>query len=196
MDFGNKNSVDKLLKACVSGNEKYQKLLYETFYSKMLFACNRYCDSIDEAKDVLHDGFIKVFLNLERFDNQGSLEGWIRRIIVNTAIDYTRKKKLNTVEFEDVPNEMNFLEKQEEEREFDLKKLKAEIVVKLIDELSPAYKTVFNLYIIENYSHKEIADMLGVTVGTSKSNLAKAKNNLKKLFEKYVKEQKIVEFVH
>ncbi len=143
----------------------------------MYGVCLRYATSTEDANDLLQEGFIKVYKNLEKFRNEGSFEGWIRRIFVNTAIEHFRKKvKL-----------YNVTEVQEntiEDKELDaLDILAAKDIVNIVNELSPGYKAVFNLYIIEGYSHKEIAEMLGITEGTSKSQLARAKGVLKKMME-------------
>lgn len=147
----------------------------------MYAVCLRYTKDEDEAQDVLQDGFIKVFRNLEKFRGEGSFEGWVRRIFVNTSIEYYRKavnlkpvteKEERTLEDHDLSAMDNMNEKE---------------IIKLINELSPGYKTVFNLYVIEGYSHKEIADMMGISEGTSKSQLARAKAVLQKM----IKERKL-----
>lgn len=183
MDLTDKATVTRLIEACVRGDRKSQQFLYQTFYGKMLGVCIRYAPDRDEAKDMLHDGFIKVFERLKSFENKGSLEGWIRRIIVNNAIDQIRKKRdfvqsLNESGFENIMDDWdeNF-EMQENMR------IKADKIIELIQKLSPAYRTVFNMYVIENYSHKEIAEELEISIGASKSNLAKAKMKLRALFE-------------
>lgn len=151
--------------------------------------CIRYVKDNDTAQEVLQEGFIKVFEKLKSFDYNGSFEGWIRRIFVNTAIDYIRKSKKNPFLTDD-DNDFklgaeNLLEEREDADLFDVK---ADLALEAIQELSPAYKAVFNLYVIEDYSHREIAEILGISEGTSKSNLAKAKMNLQKILEsKYAK---------
>lgn len=151
--------------------------------------CIRYVKDNDTAQEVLQEGFIKVFEKLKSFDYNGSFEGWIRRIFVNTAIDYIRKSKKNPFLTDD-DNDFklgaeNLLEEREDADLFDVK---AYLALEAIQELSPAYKAVFNLYVIEDYSHREIAEILGISEGTSKSNLAKAKMNLQKILEsKYAK---------
>jgi len=186
MDFGNKEEVGKLIKKIIKGDRKSQRLLYETFYGKMLGVCYRYANDADEAQDFAQEGFIRVFEKLKGFKNTGSLEGWIRRIIVNNAIDRVRKKKNIVYDNEDETIFSNL-----EDEDYDLveqklaDKMKAELLLELIQKLSPAYRTVFNLYVLENFSHKEIAEALGISIGTSKSNYAKAKMRLKQLFNEY-----------
>ena len=147
----------------------------------------RYTKDKDSAQEVVQEGFIKIFDKLGEFDFKGSFEGWIRRIMVNASIDATRKLKRSPIRTDET---YLFVEKtQEDNFDFDqLTKLKAEYAVQAIQQLSPAYKAVFNLYVIENYTHKEIGEILNISEGTSKSNLAKAKMKLKKLLEeKFVK---------
>jgi len=169
-----------LIKGCIDGNRQMQELLYKKFSSKMYGVCLRYSGNADDANDLLQEGFIKVFKNLLKFRGDGSFEGWMRRIFVNTSIEHFRKKvKLynvtevqeNTIEDTD----LNILDTLAEK----------DLII-LVNELSPGYKTVFNMHVIEGYSHKEIADILGITEGTSKSQLARAKGVLKKSLEKMI----------
>jgi RNA polymerase sigma factor (sigma-70 family) len=173
-------SETDLIKGCIDGDRQMQELLYKKFSSKMYGVCLRYSGNVDDANDLLQEGFIKVFKNLLKFRGDGSFEGWLRRIFVNTSIEHFRKKvKLynvtevqeNTIEDTD----LNILDTLAEK----------DIII-LINELSPGYKTVFNMHVIEGYSHKEIADMLGISEGTSKSQLARAKGVLKKSLEKMI----------
>jgi RNA polymerase sigma factor (sigma-70 family) len=186
MDLSNKAVVDRLIQDCIKGDRKSQQFLYKTYYGKMLVVCYRYAGTKEEAKDVLHDGFIKVFQKLKSFKNEGSFEGWIRRIMVNNAIDHIRKKK-ELLTFEgDSSLELlkNKLSDDNDDEMF--VKAQAEILIRLIQKLSPAYRTVFNLFVIEDHSHKDIAEELGISVGTSKSNLAKAKQRLRDLYLDYI----------
>lgn len=147
----------------------------------MMAICYRYAKDSDEAQDMVQNGFIKVFKKLDVYNFEGSLEGWIRRIMVNTAIDQIRKNKRNPFLIEDEERVQNVEEDvpfSTEEDEF-YSKLKAKTAIKAISELSPAYRMVFNMYVIEGFTHKEIADYLGISEGTSKSNLAKAKQKLR-----------------
>jgi RNA polymerase sigma-70 factor (ECF subfamily) len=173
-------SETDLIKGCIDGNRQMQELLYKKFSSKMYGVCLRYSGNVDDANDLLQEGFIKVFKNLMKFRGDGSFEGWIRRIFINTSIEHFRKKvKLynvtevqeNTIEDTD----LNILDTLAEK----------DIII-LVNELAPGYKTIFNMHVIEGYSHKEIADMLGITEGTSKSQLARAKGVLKKSLEKMI----------
>jgi RNA polymerase sigma-70 factor (ECF subfamily) len=153
----------------------------------MLSACLRYIPDRDSAQEVLQEGFIKVFDKIGAFDHKGSLEGWIRRIVVNTAIDQIRKSKKDPFRTDqDDDFKLGASDPMVEMEELQLLELKAELAMEAIQKLSPAYRTVFSLYVLEDYSHKEIAEKLGISEGTSKSNLAKAKMNLQRiLIEKY-----------
>lgn len=160
---------------------KSQSDLFKLFYGKMLAVCMRYISDRDSAQDVVQEGFIKIFNKVNVFDFKGSFEGWMRRIFVNTAIDSIRRTKKD-VFLTDNDNDfkmqaVDFMVDFESDQATELK---AEIALKAIQKLSPAYRTVFNLYVMEEYSHREIAEMLGISEGTSKSNLAKAKANLQK----------------
>jgi RNA polymerase sigma-70 factor (ECF subfamily) len=170
-------SESDLIKGCIEGNPEMQKLLYDQFSSKMYGVCLRYAENTEDASDVMQEGFIKVYKSLPKFRGEGSFEGWIRRIFINTSIEHFRRKvKL-----------YNVTEVQEntiEDTELDaLDSLETKDILKIVNELSPGYKQVFNMHVIEGYSHKEIADVLGITEGTSKSQLARAKGVLKKIIE-------------
>jgi RNA polymerase sigma-70 factor (ECF subfamily) len=154
-----------------------QELLYKRFSSKMYAVCLRYSKSADDAQDMLQEGFIKIFRNLEKFRGEGSFEGWIRRIFVNTSIEQLRKAvNLNQVS-ETHENSIEDLEWNA------LDKFAAKDIIKIVQELSPGYRQVFNLYVIEGFSHKEISEMMGISEGTSKSQLARSKVILQKLIE-------------
>tara|TARA_Y100000589_G_scaffold317298_1_gene343202 strand:+ start:134300 stop:134866 length:567 start_codon:yes stop_codon:yes gene_type:complete len=174
-----------LVKACIKGNEKAQYAFYKKFYGKMMAVCKRYARDDDEAKDIFHEAMMKVFNNLPKYQFNGSLEGWVRRIMVNTSIDWYRKNK-NTFGFTDDEQQLedtNIAIDDMVNSDFNVQD-----IMKAIQQLTPAYKAVFNLYVIEGYSHKEIAEMLNVNIGTSKSNLAKAKQKLQKLLANQYKE--------
>ena len=171
------STIEKLIAGCAKGDRESQRRIYELYYSKMMGVCVRYSGNREEAKDLLHDGFLKVFEHINKFSNIGSFEGWMRRIMINTVIDSYRKNKnifsTDANEFENIKNE---------EPDLDiLRQLNTEDVLKAVQRLSPGYRAVFNLYVIEGFSHKEVAKELGISIGTSKSNLAKAKSNLKKI---------------
>lgn len=151
----------------------------------MLVVCSRYARDRDEAQDILQDAFVKVFDNLEKYKITGSIEGWVRRIFVNTAIDHYRKykNKFNLEEDGNIEDENSFYNELEENDSI-YSKIKPTDIMEAMETLSPAYKLVFNLYAIENYTHQEVAEILEISPGTSKSNYAKAKAKIKTVLEK------------
>ncbi len=173
-----------LINGCKIGDKKAQRTLYDKYAAKMLGVCIRYFRDIDEAEDALQEGFIKIFKNIDKFRNEGSFEGWIRRIMVNTSLNYY-KSNLKHYYGTDYDEVEEFVE--DEKLKFD--NLSVEYLLKIIQDLPEGYRLVFNLYEIEGYSHKEIAEMLGISVNTSKSQLMKAKRNLQKVLvskEKFI----------
>ena len=155
-------------------------MLYQRFSSKMYAVCLRYCKDADEAHDLLQDGFVKIFKNLKKFRGEGSFEGWIRRIFVNTSIEHFRKSlKRFCVSG---PQEISI----EDSAWNALDHLAAKDIIKMIQELSPGYRRVFNMYVIEGYTHKDIGDILGISEGTSKSQLARAKGILQRSSKKKI----------
>jgi RNA polymerase sigma-70 factor (ECF subfamily) len=172
----------ELIAGCLRQDRTCQEALYKRFYGKMLGVTMRYARDRDEARDMLQEGFIKVFTSISNFSGKGSFEGWVRRIVVNTSIDHLRKNKheymiVSTVHSRDgdLPDAI------EEADENELLQLSEEQLIACIQQLSPAYRAVFNLYVMENLPHKEISERLGISEGTSKSNLAKARYQLKKI---------------
>ena len=177
----------EIIEGCVRGDRKSQQIIYEKFYGKMLGACMRYSKDREEAKDILQDGFMKVFTNIKQYGSSGSFEGWIRKIIVNTAIDFIRKSK-NMIQFADSDYvEENREEISEEESNKEYLNISAAEIMEAVQQLPTSYRTVFNMFVVDGFSHKEIAEQLGISVGTTKSNLSKAKMNLKKALANKVK---------
>lgn len=184
--FKPKITLDTIVKGCIKGNRFYQKKLYELFHGKMMGIAMRYSNNYEEARDVVNEGFMKVFKNLPKFKPTHSLECWIKRIIINTAIDHYRKNKKYNQQVELIcATQQNRVEVDDNYIEH---KLSADEIMKLVQALPPAYRTVFNLYVIEGYTHKEIANILNVSEGTSKSNLAKARKKLKKTIREILPE--------
>lgn len=167
-----------MVNECAKGNSKAQRALFDKFAPKMLAVCQRYLRNSQEAEDVLQDGFVKVFQKIVDFKMEGSLEGWIRRIVVNTALDTIRKNKklLDDVQVEEVQYKVSFTDHQFDG--MDLAQL-----MKLIDGMPDGYRIVFNMFAIEGYSHKEIAETLGVTENTSKSQYSRARAFLRTQLE-------------
>ncbi len=167
---------ENLTQALIRQERWAQQQVYEHYYGKMMGVCLRYAGSKDEALDLLHEGFIKVFQNISRYRSGTSLPAWIRTIMVNTCIDYYRRTvRRRTEDIDDaytisdnVPDVVSHLSEKE--------------ILAAVQELSPAYRAVFNLYVVEGYSHQEIADALNITESTSRSNLVKARNKLQIFF--------------
>lgn len=175
----NEDQIKMLLTGCVSMHRESQKLLYEEFYSYGMSICLRYADNRDEAAEILNDGFMKIFQNIKRFDLARPFKPWLRRIMVNTAINHYHQKQreLKTDELDNA--------RYHSEQENILAGISYQEIIVMLQKLSPAYRTVFNLYVLEGYKHEEIASMLGVSIGTSKSNLFKAKEQLKRILNNY-----------
>jgi RNA polymerase sigma factor (sigma-70 family) len=166
-----------LIRGCINQDRKLQQELYTRFSSKMYAVCLRYSKNTDDAQDLLQEGFIKVFKNIEKYRGDGSFEGWIRRIFVNTSIEHFRKAIKNTALTE-------IQEVTIEDKEWNaLDNLAERDIINMVQELSPGYRQVFNMYVIEGYSHKDIGEILGISEGTSKSQLARAKGVLKEMVE-------------
>jgi len=175
---------EQIVKDCIAGKRQAQKMLFDTFAPLMFGVCMRYCRDRDEAEDILQEAFIKVFQNIHTFRGEGSLAGWIKRVIVNHAINYVNKK-----------NKLARHEKIEDIRESEIlemdgpvefpDELNPALLLKFIQELPEGYRTVFNLHIFEDYGHKEIAEILGISENTSKTQLFKARRWLKSKIEEY-----------
>lgn len=166
--------IEELITYCLRGDRFAQKSLFEMYSGKMMSVCRRYSSQKFDAEDILQEGFIKVFTNLSKYSGTGSFEGWIRRIMINTALNkISRKAFSQETAIEDV-----YIEEVEESTV--IAKLSADDILKLIEELPEGYKIVFNLYVIEGYAHKEISDMLDIEEATSRSQLLKARRLLQK----------------
>ena len=166
---------DELIKGCRGRDRNAQRQLYDMYSSRMYGLCYRFIKDAMEAEDVLVTAFMKVFDKIEQFKNEGSFEGWIRRIVVNESLTYLRRNRSMYVETE--------LEQADREPNFDnlSDHLEAEDLLNMIQELPTGYRIVFNLYAIDGYSHKEIADQLGISENTSKSQLSRARTYLQKI---------------
>jgi RNA polymerase sigma factor (sigma-70 family) len=169
---------EEIIKSCALGNNKAQKLLYDKYSRRMMGICLRYASNHEEAEDMLQEGWIKVFRNMQSFRFEGSIEGWIKKIMVNTSLDYLRKnKKLqNQVAIDSTYDTLNSDISTTDS-------LSAKELLKTIQRLPAGYRTVFNLFAIEGYSHKEIAAMLEISESTSKSQYSRARAQLQKLIQ-------------
>lgn len=177
MEFDN-----KFIESCRNGDRNAQFQLFNKLSPSMLGVCFRYCNSEDEANDVMQDGFIKVFTNIDSYRGDGSFEGWVKRIMINTALNnYNKNKKLTTHRnIEDI-RETDILD---DDYEIPKSRFTQAEMLDAISQLPEGYKMIFNLYAIEEYKHREIADMLNISVNTSKSQLSKARTYLKRLLNK------------
>ena len=165
-----------ILRGCLKGERKYQKMLYDKYAPKMYSICLGYARDRSEAKDILQEGFIKVFRNLKDFKVESSLDSWIWKIITNTAIDHYRQKKRLGENIESNPG-ADYLQIPEKSMD----QIGYDNIIDIINQLPDGARVVFNLHVLEGYTHKEIAKMLNITEGTSKSQLNRAKNLLKKM---------------
>lgn len=168
--------LQQILEGCRKNDRRSQKELYSLFYSVSMGICLRFANNRDDAVMILNDGFYKIFTRLDTYDPQFPFAAWMKRIMTNTAIDHYRSSlRFQTVQLEAV---------EEEEIQFNLENLHYQDLMDMIHTLSPAYRTVFLLFALEGYSHEEIAEVLKISVGTSKSNLFKARSKLMKMINK------------
>ncbi len=168
-----------LVEGCVEGNRLAQKALYDKYSSKMFAICLRYAPDYHTAEDLLQEGFVKIYYNIYKYNGTGSFEGWMKRVFINHAIEQLRKAdKLTTSEETIIAPELL-------DASSAINKLNMDDLLRLVQSLPTGYRTVFNLYVIEGFSHKEIADMLNIIEGTSKSQLARAKMMLQKMINRH-----------
>jgi RNA polymerase sigma-70 factor (ECF subfamily) len=169
----------QLIIACKKQDRNAQKALYERYAPVMMAVCMRYCREEEAARDLLHDGFIRAFTHIGSFSGKGSFEGWLRRIFVNLALENFRKEKQKNRFLE----EYSYISAHESDEEADdlpdIKNISHEEILQMIRELPPGYRTVFNLFIFEEMSHKEIAQLLGINEAASRSQFFRAKTILK-----------------
>jgi RNA polymerase sigma-70 factor (ECF subfamily) len=182
-NIGYNNEERQLIADCTKGNGKAQRALYERYYRKMYVVALRYAKTTFEAEDILQESFIKIFNHIKDFSFESSLDYWVKRVVVNTALKQNRKK-LEKMNMEDVT--MMFDEPTED---FTFSDYNFQELLKMIQQLSTGYQMVFNLYAIEGYKHSEIAEMLDISEGTSKSQYARAKVLIQKMLAK--EEQKV-----
>lgn len=168
-------SLEQLILDCQKNNIKAQEQLFRLFSSKLFAVCLKYSRNYEEAQDNLQDGFMLIFAKIGQFAFAGSFEGWAKRLMVNNCLQVYRKDHSLRLITEDVADE--------EVLEVDDSNLSMDYLLSIIQELPDRYRLVFNLYVIDNYAHKEIAEMLGINIGTSKSNLSRARTILKEKIE-------------
>jgi RNA polymerase sigma-70 factor, ECF subfamily len=168
----------QLIKACLRGEAFAYERLYQQFAPKMMVVCKRYVSDYEDAKDLLQEGFMKVFQELHRFRNEGSFEGWIRRIMVNVSLEHYKKVVKPSHQLDDI-SLLNDLSQPVTDEDIE-SRLSADELLLLVQGLPPSYRMVFNLYVFEGFKHHEIAKQLGIGEGTSKSNLQDARRLLQK----------------
>lgn len=180
--------ITTLINGCCNNDRQSQHTLYHMLYGHAMRTAFRYIHQQEDAEELVHEAFIKLFRNIAQFqpNDPASAEvqfrAWFKRIIINTCIDHLRKTHLTIISIDDQPEAMGMGEKGET----GLDRLAYEEIIHAIRELTPVYRTVFNLFVIEGYSHEEIATTLGISIGASKSNLSKAKHNLRKIISQRI----------
>lgn len=177
------NIEEELIKRCLKRDRKAQKMLYDKYSSMMMGLCRRYANDKSTAEDILQEGFVKVFLHMKSFSGKGSFTGWIKRIMINTAISYFHKH-IKTSWHEELDLGKGVLDFNDSVHEPDYS---YEELLKVIEELPHGFRMVFNLYAIEGYKHREIAEMLGIDTGTSKSQYSRARKIIQEKLEELKK---------
>ncbi len=177
--------IKDIITGCIAGNRSCQSDLYNLFSPKMMIVCLRYSKNLEEAEEILQDGFIRTFKFIGQFKNEGSFEGWVRKIMVNCALQKLRSQ----VNLRPVVS-LNAAEHEESSEENITATISGKEMLQMVQALSPAYRMVFNLYYFEGYKHREIAMMLGIEEGTSKSNLSQAKRILQNAVKKNLSVEK------
>lgn len=173
------NMTEPILQACIRGERLAQKQLFERLKGKMFALCLRYAHSREDAEDMLQEGFVKVYRDLKQYSGVGNFEGWARKVFVNTALQHLQRQKKEPLTYEldgqDFPDDSEFQPGADEPP--------VKNMIRILQQLPPGFRTVFNLHVLEGYSHPEIAEILGISVGTSKSQLLRAKAQFRKLLE-------------
>ncbi len=175
---------EQIVEKCKAGDKKAFALLYKMHAPKMLGVCIRYAKTREEAEDMLQEGFVKLFQKINTFNGSGSFEGWLRRVIVNTAINYYKSQIKHNQTINVDNNDLSFV-KNEPDNEIDSTEIPQGKLLEMIQQLPQGYKMVFNLYVMDGYQHQEIASILNISVNTSKSQLSKARKMLRRKVEKY-----------
>ncbi len=178
-------TLEEIVEKCKAGDKQAFTFLYNKYAPKMLGVCIRYAKSREEAEDMLQEGFIRLFQKIDSYRGSGSFEGWMRRVIVNSAINYykTQIKYNNTLNVEN----NDFVFKEEQAAETDSESIPQKKLLEMIQQLPEGYKMIFNLYVLDGYTHKEISEILNISENTSKSQLLKAKRALRQKVEEYRK---------
>lgn len=175
----------QIIVGCKEQKREAQKMLYEKFARTMYGICLRYSSDEDTAKDLLQEGFIKVFANIGSFQDKGSFEGWLKRIFINLSLENIRKQKSLLQVSEDISDIPDVVDSNTEDDQ--MYKISEHELLRMVQELPKGYSSVFNLYAIEDLSHKEIADMLGISEGTSRSQYVRPRQILQEKVRNYIK---------
>lgn len=176
-------SLEQLIEKCKKNDTKAQGEIYKLFSSKLFALCLKYSTNYAEAEDNLQDAFVTIFNKISQYKSKGSFEGWLKRIAINTALQRYRTKGVFSIINEDIVDDV--------EVDVEDNNIPLDYLLKIIQELPNRYRLVFNLYVLDDYSHKDIANMLEITEGTSKSNLARAREILKKKIENHKNTQRL-----
>ncbi|WMI66583.1 RNA polymerase sigma factor [Aestuariibaculum sp. YM273] len=176
-------SLSQLIEKCKNNNIRAQSELYTLFSGKLFALCLKYSRNYTEAEDNLQDAFLTIFKKIGQYENKGSFEGWLKRITVNTVLQQYRKEKVFEIAYDENIEDVDI--------DIDDDRISIDYLLQIIQELPDRYRLVFNLYVLDGYSHKDIADMLDINVGTSKSNLARARQILKQTIEVYLASQNL-----
>ncbi len=169
--------LNQLINDCKNNDRKAQEQLYKLYSPKLFAACLKYSRNYTEAQDNLQDGFILIFKKIEQFSFKGSFDGWLKRVMINNVLQQYRTQPFLSLVKEDIP--------EDSEVEIDDENISLDYLLKIIQELPDRYRLVFNLYVNDDYSHAEIAEMLSINIGTSKSNLSRARMILKEKIEQH-----------
>lgn len=169
------SQLQRIISGCKSRDRKSQKELYRHYFGFSMKICLRYAEHKEEAVEIVNDGFMRVFTHISKYDNSRPFNSWLSTVMINTSIDYYRKRTRRT-KMEELNSSHEL-----EEKEHILSRINYDDLVKLVQKLSTTYRTVFNLFVIDGYTHEEIAGMLSISVGASKSNLFKARHKLKEM---------------
>ncbi|MFK5958426.1 MAG: RNA polymerase sigma factor [Lutibacter sp.] len=177
-------SLNELVKQCAKNDRRAQEEIYQLFSGKLFSICLKYSKNKQEAQDNFQDGFITIFEKIGQFKFKGSFEGWLKRVMVNTILLKYRQKNVLSLVTEEIPDEVIV--------DIDDDEVSLDFLLNLIQELPDRYRMVFNLYVLDGFSHKEISKMLQIAEGTSKSNLARARNILKQKIELHQESQQSI----
>ena len=168
-------TLEHTISACKKNDINAQEQLYKMFSGKLFAVCLKYSRNFEEAQDNMQDGFLLILDKIKKFDNKGSFEGWAKRVIINHVLQQYRKTSVLEIVSDEIPDEADI--------EVEIDEVSLDFLNQIITELPERYRMVFNLYAVDDYSHKEIAELLKISIGTSKSNLSRARNILKQKIE-------------